>query len=83
MWGFNTRGQTLADSVYLLQEKDYDAINYGMKGAEQNNYVEISYEYLYPTDKDGGFGKSPEADKIIMLIREALSDLKCREIKYQ
>lgn len=81
LWGLNQRLPFKTDFIYLLKEKDEEAIRNGMQGVQQNKYFEFGYQYLFNVTESGVIGDSPEAERIILLIRESLLEFGCKEIR--
>lgn len=84
VWGLNQRGVSFTDFVYLLREKDEEAIRNGLKGVRQYKYVEICYMDLMPTTKDGFIGGDfSQANKVISSVRQGLLKATCKKTEIQ
>lgn len=80
-WGLNQRAVFFTDFVYLLKEKDDEAIRNGFTGRKRNKYIEVSYKNLMPITKAGTYGGDfSEANKIVLIVRKGLSKAGCRKL---
>lgn len=82
VWGLNQAGSHLSDFVYLLKEKDEEAIRNGFKGIQRYKYIDICYASLMPITKTGRIeGDFSESNKIITLVRQGLLKSSCKKVK--
>ena len=79
VWGLNARSVSAADFIYLLKERDEEAVRSRMEGVWQYKYVEINYESVFPvSDKNGNSADFAQANRMISSMRRGLLRVGCK-----
>ncbi|MBF0384997.1 MAG: hypothetical protein HQL27_03910 [Candidatus Omnitrophica bacterium] len=82
VWGANTKPFFATDFVYLLKERDEDAIRNGFKGLKRYKYIAVEYQDLLPVMSTGRYGGDfSQANKIKAAVQQGLLKSNCKKVR--